>query len=244
MGYCGDSGADLCNNLQAIGIVNASPRGKKIPSRIAHAVETLTSYLESLASEAPTPGGGSAAALVAASGAALEAMVARITLGNPKHAAKHDLARNIIERADALRAQCLTARASDERAYERVVLATALPRVNPEEKASRAEALQTAIAQAATAPLETAMLCLQGITLAEQCLELENKHLISDVGCAAEFLASALTAATHNVRINHAYLKNQALIVRQEAELHILRKEADPIIRRLRDALEHELRGL
>ncbi|MFY9781061.1 MAG: cyclodeaminase/cyclohydrolase family protein, partial [Candidatus Baltobacteraceae bacterium] len=73
-------------------------------------METLEDYLDALASASPTPGGGSAAAVAGAAAGALVAMVARITAANPKYAERSAAARDLAERADALRAALLAAR--------------------------------------------------------------------------------------------------------------------------------------
>jgi formiminotetrahydrofolate cyclodeaminase len=206
-------------------------------------VETLEAYLAALASAQPTPGGGSATALIAASGAALLAMVARITLGNPKYGEKHVLAHAIVERADALRALLLAAREIDESAYGAVVAAMEMPRATDDQKTLRAKALQGALAQAASAPLEAAFLSLQTLELAERCLALENAHLVSDVGCAAEFAATGVRAASYNVRINHVFLKDAELMGRQETELERLERSSLTILERVRTALTKSLQS-
>jgi glutamate formiminotransferase/formiminotetrahydrofolate cyclodeaminase len=190
-------------------------------------VETLESYLEALASAQPTPGGGSAAAIVGATGAALIAMVARITAENPKYADRREEAEAIVERADALRASLLAAREADEIAYGGVVTATALPRETTEQKERRTVALQAALRRAAQAPLETALLTLSVMELAAPCARLGNKHLTSDVFCAIDFTRSALTAAARNVRANHPYLHDLSIVSEQEARVEELLRRSE-----------------
>jgi len=187
-------------------------------------VETLESYLEKLASGAPTPGGGSAATVVGACAAALVAMVARITIGNPAHAAKIALAEDLIREADELRERFSVARIADERAYGEVVAAMALPRATPAGKAERTEVLQAALAGAAAAPLHAAGLAVATLRLTEAAFALENEYLTSDLWCAASFARASLEASAVNVRINHAYLKDAAFVLRQEDELRALER--------------------
>jgi formiminotetrahydrofolate cyclodeaminase len=182
----------------------------------------IEAYLETLASAAPTPGGGSAATIVGALGAALIAMVARITAENPSYAAHAAEARSIVADADTLRAGLGRARATDERAYGAVVVAMALTKATPEEKSARTARLQAALAGAAAAPLEVAELALEVVRLAQRADALGNRHLASDVACAAIFGRAALAASAQNVRINHAFLKDPELIAAQEAALHAL----------------------
>jgi formiminotetrahydrofolate cyclodeaminase len=179
----------------------------------------LQAYLNRLASLEPTPGGGSAATLVGAMGAALVAMVARITLDNPKHAAVHPEALVLVERADAVRAQFVAARAADEAAYAAVPEAQRLPRSTTEEQAQRTSALQAALAGAAAAPLHAAGLALELLVLCERTAGLRNTALMSDVECALAFGEAALAASAANVRVNHHYLKNEQLVRSQATAL-------------------------
>jgi methenyltetrahydrofolate cyclohydrolase len=149
-------------------------------------------------------------------------MVARITTENPAYAAHVAEARSIVADADALRAALTHARSTDEEAYGAVVAAMALPKTTPEEKAARSERLQAALAGAAAAPLHAAELSLDVVRLAQRADALGNRHLASDVACAAIFGRAALAASAQNVRINHAFLKDPALIAAQEAALHAL----------------------
>ncbi len=47
--------------------------------------QSIQHYLDQLASKAPTPGGGSASALLGAQSAALTSMVCNLTIGKPKY---------------------------------------------------------------------------------------------------------------------------------------------------------------
>jgi len=185
-------------------------------------VDTLDGYLEALASGSPTPGGGSAATIVAALGSALVAMVARITAQNPAHADRSAEANALAIEADALRLGLLQARRRDELAYARVVEAMALPKNTPAEKSLRTEQLQAALAGAAAEPLRAAELALDVLSLTRRAEALDNRHLESDVTCARAFARAALTASAANVRINHAYLKDTALVEVQERRLRSL----------------------
>ncbi len=226
--------------------VPGSIRGEgKLAARraIGRSVETIDAYLDELASAAPTPGGGSAAALVAAAGAALVAMVARITRDSPRHAARRGHAERLIHDADECRAELLAARTEDERAYGRVVAATMLPRGSADEQAARAAALQAALEDAAAAPLRAAALALDVLSLAGDALALENANLVSDLGCAAEFGAAALAAAAYNVRINHRFMKNRSLATAQEHSLAEYETQCAALLARIRERTLRSLRS-
>ncbi len=200
-------------------------------------METIESYFETLASSQPTPGGGSAATIVAAAGAALVAMVGRLTLGNAKYAAKRSEAERLVAEADARRRELLAARAADERAYAGVVEAQALPRSTPQEKAERSARLQAALTKAAVEPLAAANLALATLRLACDAAQLQNEHLASDVGCAAEFAAAALAASAYNVRVNHRFLHDAELVARQAGELNRIETAAQEVLAKVRAAL-------
>jgi len=182
-------------------------------------VASLEYYLETLASSAPTPGGGSAATIVGAMAASLVAMVARITADNPKYVEHLAEASLIVIHADGLRGKLLDERAADERAYGAVVTAMALPRTTDDEKRTRTEQLQAALAEAARVPLESAATVCAVLGLTTRVRAFNNANLMSDVECAAAFGRAALEACAANVRVNHRYLKDATLVETQEREL-------------------------
>lgn len=164
--------------------------------------------------------------VVGAAGAALVAMVARICAGSPRYEAKHASARTLVSQADALRESLLRLKTLDERAFDAVVVARG-------DKA----ATQTALEQAAAVPLEGARAALGVLRAAADALALGNANLVSDLGCAAEFAHAALLAAAYNVRINHKFMKNEALIGDQQIELADLEQAAHPLLHAVRAAL-------
>jgi formiminotetrahydrofolate cyclodeaminase len=190
-------------------------------------------YFDRLASANPTPGGGSAATVVGALGAALCAMVARITAGNDRYASVRPEALALIAAADGLRERFAAARPLDEAAYERVVAASALPKSDDEQKRARTAALQAALAGAAEAPLAAAGLSAEGVALAERTNALGNTHLVSDVECALHFFRAALAGSVANVRINHHFIKDAATVQAQEERLGLIVDAASATLRRL-----------
>jgi len=190
-------------------------------------VESIDGYLERLASAGPTPGGGSAAALIGAVAAALVAMVGRIRQA-PGDA--------IVERADRLRADLREARARDEAAYAAVIAAQAMPKGDDAQRAARRDALGAALFEAAEAPLHSASLTLDVMRLARRLAEAPLGALGSDVACAAEFGRAAVAGCAENVRINHRYMKDEAAIREQGARLERLERDASEMLERVRAA--------
>ena len=198
-------------------------------------------YAERLASSAPTPGGGSAAALVGALAAALCAMVARIVAEGKVDAERAGTCRAIADEADRLRGELLISRDADERAFGQVVAAQRLPKATPEERAIREELLQQALVGAAAAPLEVARRASAVSALANATLNLRHAALASDVLCAAEFAAAALAASIANVRVNHLFLRDRALIDTNEGEIAELERESHHLLERVRSGVNEIL---
>jgi glutamate formiminotransferase/formiminotetrahydrofolate cyclodeaminase len=200
-------------------------------------VDAFDDYLDALASAQPTPGGGSAAAVVAMTAAALVAMVARVTAAAPRRSDAHAEARSIASEADALRDRLGAARVRDESAYGAVAAAMKLPKSNEAERVARTAALQSALGGAAAAPLEIASLAQSVALLARRALVLGNENLASDLGCAAEFAVAAARGAAYNVRVNHLYMKDAALIQEQSAGLGAAERAAEEAAAAVRAAV-------
>jgi methenyltetrahydrofolate cyclohydrolase len=204
-------------------------------------VETIEHYLEALASAAPTPGGGSAATIVGATGAALVAMVARICERNPAYAQWGDLALDVIREADELRSQLLGLRERDEAAFAAVVAAQALPKATDDEKQARRKTLDAALYHAAAEPLHGARLAFDVIMVALKTLEIPNRNLASDVGCAAEFAYAALAACAYNVRVNHRFMHDDDRIATQEHHLKSYETEGASMLDTIRSVVAKRL---
>ncbi len=168
----------------------------------------LSQFLDDLASEKPTPGGGSASALAGALGAALVAMVCRLTIGRKSYTEVEGQMREILSRAEALRQDLGALAEEDARAYEAVAAALALSRSSEDEKAVRRAALQHALVVASEVPLHTAEVCHEVLRLAVPVARLGNKKAVSDAGGAALLAAAGLRGALLNVSINLASLED------------------------------------
>jgi glutamate formiminotransferase/formiminotetrahydrofolate cyclodeaminase len=199
---------------------------------------TLSELLEALASEAPTPGGGTAAAAAAAMGAALAEMVAGVTLSKEKYAATHDAVRPIAEAAREARREFLTLAREDSEAYDLVVAARRLPKGTEEEKAARAKRIEEANRQATEVPMQTARAAARLLASLPELVEKGNPNAASDAGSAALLLEAAAEAALLNVGINLSGVSDAELVGRMQRETADLQEET----RRLRDQVLAEVR--
>ena len=182
---------------------------------------TVEEFTALLGSDAPAPGGGSAAALCGALGSALSAMVSDLTVGSAKFEAFHASAERSLAKAGTLRQEMLAAMEEDTAAFNMVSEAFGLPKATPEEKAARSEAIQAALAVCTESPLKIMELTLEALELTMLQVGRSNTNAASDLGVAALCLRSALQGAWLNVLINVGSLKDKDL-----AEAYRIRGEA------------------
>lgn len=168
-------------------------------------------WLEELASAAPAPGGGAAAALNAATGAALVSMVCNLTIGKPKYAAFEATMTKALARADELRREAIRLAEADAEAFAAVAEAYGLPKATDEEKRVRRAAIQRGLVTAADVPLRTAALAAEVIALSGEISPGANVNVLSDVAVAAAGAQAALRGAKINVEINLAAMTDPAL---------------------------------
>ena len=197
-------------------------------------METLDEYFSKLASPSPVPGGGSAAMFVASAGAALVAMVCRITSQSAKSDQQKNAAGAIASQADALREAFLSARSLDETAFQSVVSAQKLPKEHDDQLSARTKALQSALQRAAEVPLKAGSDAVSLLDQIDRAVEVSNPGLRSDLGCAAEFAGAALAACAYMVRINHKYMDDTETIAHQSMQLKENEQRAALLIQKIR----------
>ena len=169
--------------------------------------ETINDYLGRLASRQPTPGGGAAAALHAAQGAALVAMVARFSTG-AKYEQHAETTSRIIAATDDLIGETLGLADADEAAFKAVIASYKLPAASDPERAARAAAIDDALGQAAQPPARLIRLSGAVVELATELLDIANPNVISDIAAAADAARAAATTARVNIDINVVAIKD------------------------------------
>lgn len=202
--------------------------------------ETINDYLSRLASRQPTPGGGAAAALHAAQGAALVAMVARYTTGAKfeQHAA---LVARITSAADHLVVEALRLADADEHAFQAVIDSYKLPSDTDELTSARSAAIQDALVQAAQTPAQLIRVAGEVVSLATDLLDAANPNVISDVAAAADAARAAATTARVNIDINVVAIKDSAARSRLAGQTDGLEDKvvlaADSLVKRVRERI-------
>lgn len=204
---------------------------------------TVERFLETMASKEPTPGGGAAAAIAGATGAALIAMVGRLTIGKQGFEDLEERMRALVDRADAARVEFVGLGDRDAASFEAVMSAFKMPKGTDVEKASRADAIQRGLEHAATVPLEIARRAVDLMELAEDATALGNPNAASDGMTAAGMLLAAVIGARANVEINASSLKDEARRHALLEECDAIRERADSLLAQCREAFGLRLTG-
>ena len=181
--------------------------------------DSLPGYLERLASAAPAPGGGSVAALTAAQGAALLAMVANLTPGRRKFR-QHDAETGaILAAAERLRADCTALIDRDAAVLGALIAAYRLPKGTAEEAADRASVIQARLREATDTPLAVLRAAAALVPLCRRLLPIGNPAAVSDIGVAAACAGAAYRGAELNVLINLGHLADAGYVAATREEL-------------------------
>ena len=181
--------------------------------------QSIQEFLDRLASKSPTPGGGSAAALMGAQSAALLGMVCNLTIGKPQYSEVEEDMRALLEKSEALRARLTDAIDADIRAFQEVMSAYRLPGQTREEQTQRCTAIQQALQKATDVPLQCARACAGLIRLSRTAAEKGSKNVVSDAGVAVMAAHAALQSAALNVHINIGGIEDKQFGAAKSAEL-------------------------
>ena len=187
-------------------------------------------YLDALASDAPTPGGGTVAALAGATGAALISMVCNLTIGRTGYEEAEERMRGVLDEAEASRKALLDLADQDAAAFGAVMAAFTMPKETDAEKAVRSQAIQAGYEAATTVPLEIAKRAAELMELAREATEIGNANAASDGACAAQALSASVWSATYNIEINAAALKDAAKAQALRDEVSALRAHAEALL--------------
>lgn len=166
-------------------------------------------FLDELASKASTPGGGGAAAIMGAMAAALVSMVANFTVGKKNYAAVDAEMQELLAASEQLRQQLTDMIKADVDVFDQVMAAYGMPKETDDDKASRSQAIQSALKEATDVPLACAKLCADVIKLCRPMAEKGNTNVISDAGVAVLAANAALRSAALNVYINIGGIKDE-----------------------------------
>lgn len=204
---------------------------------------TVADYLDILASDAPAPGGGSAAALCGAQGAGLVTMVAGQTTSKKRYEAEWPIAQKVIDEGMPIYRALTLQVDKDTDAYNLVAAAFKMPKETDEEKAARRKAIADATLVATEVPFETLRLAAQALELANTLPGHYNTNCASDLGVGIHNLHTAVHGAWMNVQINLGGVKDEekAAFFAEEGQKLVAR--ANEITEAVLDVVWKDIRG-
>ena len=195
-------------------ILGAAGAALQLPDAAEHLLEakirqaegqSLDGWLDELAGGAPTPGGGSAAALAGSIAAALVAMVARLTIGKKAYAQMDARAREILAEAERLRAELRRLVDEDAAAYGGVSAAYKIPKDDP----ARPRAIDDALIAACRTPADVARRAARVLELAVEIGKIGNKNASSDAMVGQLLAQTAIKGAAENIKVNVAGMSDR-----------------------------------
>lgn len=176
-------------------------------------------FVNAAFSKAAVPGGGGVSALAAALGTALGGMVCNLTAGKKKYAMyEEDIAR-ITAEAEALKNEFMAMIDADAENFLPLSKAYGLPSNTEEEKAAKAQTLESCLKIACQVPMDIVRASYKAIKLQEELAEKGSSLAISDVGCGVVLLRAAIQGGWLNVLINIGMIKDEAYVAAAKAEL-------------------------
>ncbi|MCL2349991.1 MAG: cyclodeaminase/cyclohydrolase family protein [Defluviitaleaceae bacterium] len=188
----------------------------------------IKDFAAQLASSAPAPGGGSAAALSGLMGVSLLEMVANLTVGRKKYAEHEELMQSIITEAKNHHQALLNAIDLDAKAYDQVSAAYKLPKETDEDKAARSAAIQKTLKAATLSPFAILAHCEQSLELAQKAVGKANTNAASDLGVCAMALKTGAQGAWMNILINLMDIKDEDFVndIKQKSQAALAKTDA------------------
>jgi len=182
-------------------------------------------FVEVLSSKEPVPGGGGAAALVGAIGMALGNMVGNLTVGKKKYKDVEFEVYTIMEKATKLQQDLLSMVDGDAKVFGEVAKVYSMPKGTPKEKVARDLAMEKALKQACSVPMDIIRTALQAIKLQARLGEIGSIMALSDVGVGVLCLKAALISGKLNVIINLNGIKDESFVSKVSKEMEALVEE-------------------
>jgi formiminotetrahydrofolate cyclodeaminase len=170
--------------------------------------EPLKNFLDKLASNSPTPGGGSVAALTGSLGAGLVTMVTCLTTGKEKYKDVQPQIDDLLKKSETLRSELQDLIQKDIDVFGSLSLVYAMPKSTDAEKAARTAKMQEVLKAACQVPFEIGEKALEVAKLAKTAAEIGNTGAVSDAGVAVLLANCCAQSAALNVKINVNSIKD------------------------------------
>lgn len=171
--------------------------------------KSLQNYLDEVASDSPTPGGGNVAAFSGALACSLGIMVCNLSIGKKKYLDVEEDLKDVKFQFENFKSKFIQLAEEDNEAFNKVMAAFKLPKETDEQKNTRDEKIEEATIGAAIVPGDVIKVCKNVIPSIQLVVQKGNQNSLSDAGVAVSLLKTAAQGALLNVVINCASLKNQ-----------------------------------
>ncbi|OGP88811.1 MAG: hypothetical protein A2156_07380 [Deltaproteobacteria bacterium RBG_16_48_10] len=196
----------------------------------------IREFLETLSSDTPTPGGGSACALSGALSASLIAMVARLSY--KKDQAEYREMKEIERKALIIQRKLYRAIEEDAQSFDAVMEAFRLPRDEEKQRLYRSRMIQKAYRKATVTPQKVCELSLRLVGFSKFLLRKGNQNAFSDTGVAAYLANAAFEGGMLNIRINLISIKEKVFKKEKERLLLQLLKRRDRLLRTIQEEIK------
>jgi formiminotetrahydrofolate cyclodeaminase len=200
---------------------------------------SIDEFSSILASKAPVPGGGGAAALMGVVGVALGSMVASLTAGKEEYVEHNDEVLFIIDRAEDIRSEMLQLIDDDATAFQPLSLAYKLPKNDP----GREEIMEAALRLACSVPLHTMRAATRAIELCTRMAHIGNSLAISDAGAGVISCKAALQSASLSVFINTKGMIDRDRAASLDREADVMLETYCPLADETYDFVKQRLKG-
>jgi formiminotetrahydrofolate cyclodeaminase len=202
---------------------------------------SIQSYLNEIASNSPTPGGGNVSAFCGALACSLGVMVCNLTTGKKKYADVETEIIRLKEKLEELQKKFIQLAGDDNIAFEKVMEAFRLPKDDDHQKAIRQEKIEESTMLAADVPAEVIQTCRDATEFLKSVADKGNQNGVSDAAVALSLLQSAAQGAFMNVLINCSSLTNKTagneILKRSEVILDEIKRECDSAINNISQRL-------
>jgi len=203
--------------------------------------KSIQLFLEELASQNATPGGGSAAAVMGATAAALTSMVCNLTIGKPKYSAVESDMKVLLVKSEALREKFTAMIKADVEGFNQVMQAYGLPKDNEQDKVRRTSAIQKALKEATVVPLACAKASAEVILLSQEAALKGNSNVVTDAGVSVVSAHAALKSSALNVYINVGSINDKVYGAEKLAELEQVLVKAEVSVEDIYESVKRQL---
>lgn len=200
-------------------------------------------FLTLLASDAPAPGGGGAAAVAGALAAALASMLANLTIGKKKFAEHEKETCVLLQQAEKLRSEMLDLVQQDAEVFARFMQCYKMPKSSEKEALLRSEAIHEAAKRAAEVPLKIASGSVRIMEVTARLAAFGNPNVITDGAVSGLLARAAVRSSIYNVLVNLSLTKDVGYNEKMLAQADSLEKQAEELEKEILALTDKIVRG-